>query len=705
MEEEKNQQPEVIDPSEQIQSDVLPVIRIGVETVLSRMPIHNLAKKGKVDIQITRRGPDGDVDVKWEVSYNERYGQPRQLAYKLDTIIVNRRIDEEGRPIPRFIRLGSLNELCEQLRSQKNELKRAIRQNATTSINAKLKYRGNDGSERELEALFTRYSVYFTGEKLPDGRVADAVYIELNGPYREVLNNAPIRPLNYEYLKALAPAPQRFYEIISSRIYAAQKNKNPYARILYSEFCTYSALTRHLDYENFRVQMAKIHKPHLKSGYIVKAHYEETTDAAGNLDWMMCYQPGGRARAEYMTFARKSKQLDAKFEAVEESDNDFSSEPEQGGLSYSTAPAKPRKAAPKDPLLLELTSRGITENKGKKILASLQAGQQVLDQLEWGDYLIQSDPAKFRSPAGFYVYLLTENVIPSAAFETNRQRKAREEAQDRAESERLRQMRLQDEYDDYRSQQVEDYIHSQVLESELTEITARKRQHLAQSYRNFRLMPQETIKSMVWGAVKAEIRPRVKFLSLEEFAAQRESQPNLFTAPEAIEQGREASPALEAKTKEAPEAKKLAASATETPKDVATPPPAEKTPYRSNLSVTADAAQKEPASEREPNESDGLGANEVTLLERYEEFQRKEARRALDRLEILERGRRMKAARTYLLNEHPEKDHYQQLIAEERYEEFHKFSEEHLFKVTLEDLRLPNYEDWKRYALSALSAK
>ena len=46
-----------------------------------------------------------------------------------------------------------------------------------------------------MEADFTRYNVIFTGEKLPDGRRADAVYIILNEPYREVLNNAPMRPV------------------------------------------------------------------------------------------------------------------------------------------------------------------------------------------------------------------------------------------------------------------------------------------------------------------------------------------------------------------------------------------------------------------------------------------------------------------------------------------------------------------------------
>src|SRR5260370_2645416 len=138
----------------QLENTAIDVIR--TETVLSRLPVHNLAKKGRVDIRILKTTPTGEVELKWEVSYNERYGQARQLAYKLDTIIINRRIDEVGKPLPEMIRIGSLNEICEELGSQKNELKRALQQNATTAINAKLMYKDNDGTVRQLEALFTR---------------------------------------------------------------------------------------------------------------------------------------------------------------------------------------------------------------------------------------------------------------------------------------------------------------------------------------------------------------------------------------------------------------------------------------------------------------------------------------------------------------------------------------------------------------------
>jgi hypothetical protein len=68
-----------------------------------------------VDIQISRKNETGEVDLKWEVSYSDRYGQAGQLAYKVETLIINRRIEEERRPLRREIRLGSLAQVCREL--------------------------------------------------------------------------------------------------------------------------------------------------------------------------------------------------------------------------------------------------------------------------------------------------------------------------------------------------------------------------------------------------------------------------------------------------------------------------------------------------------------------------------------------------------------------------------------------------------------
>ena len=40
---------------------------------------------------------EGENDVKREVTYNSKHGQPGPLAYKPDAPVINQRINEEGR--------------------------------------------------------------------------------------------------------------------------------------------------------------------------------------------------------------------------------------------------------------------------------------------------------------------------------------------------------------------------------------------------------------------------------------------------------------------------------------------------------------------------------------------------------------------------------------------------------------------------------
>ena len=145
----------------------------------------------------------------------------------------------------------------------------------------------------------------FTGATLPNGQKADAVYLILNPPYREVLNNAPVRPLNYDYLKQLTPGPQRFYELISRQLFAAIKYDLPSAKLPYSEYCRHAPQQRYFDFDHFKKQMYKIHRPHLQSGYLEKVSFETTTCNEGNRDWLMLYIPGPKAKAEFKTFNSK----------------------------------------------------------------------------------------------------------------------------------------------------------------------------------------------------------------------------------------------------------------------------------------------------------------------------------------------------------------------------------------------------------------
>ena len=260
------------DPATVPLAPLAPLTIIRTETVLSRLPIHNLAKKEGADYHHPENA-QGEMELYWKVSPNVDLGEPRQLAYKLDTLIINRRIDELGRPLPKVLRLDSFKQMCTNLDMTasgrtNDKLKQAFHANAGAYIIAKLRYTATDGTERTLEAGFTRYSVVFTGERLPDGTQADAVYLVLNEPYWEVLNSAPTRPLDYDYLKALTPAAQRCYEILSYKLFAALKYQYPHAKLLYSEYCIFSAQQRYADYPHVKKQMYKVHKPHLASGYL-----------------------------------------------------------------------------------------------------------------------------------------------------------------------------------------------------------------------------------------------------------------------------------------------------------------------------------------------------------------------------------------------------------------------------------------------------
>ena len=53
-------------------------------------------EKGAVTIDLQRLNEAGVADFKWEVTYNSKHGQPGPLAYKVDTLVINRLLDQLG---------------------------------------------------------------------------------------------------------------------------------------------------------------------------------------------------------------------------------------------------------------------------------------------------------------------------------------------------------------------------------------------------------------------------------------------------------------------------------------------------------------------------------------------------------------------------------------------------------------------------------
>src|SRR5256885_17235917 len=71
---------------------------IRTDTVISKLPAHNLFGHGPVNIQINKKDLNGQTKLSWKVSFNPEYGEAGQLAYRIETLVINRRLDEAGRP-------------------------------------------------------------------------------------------------------------------------------------------------------------------------------------------------------------------------------------------------------------------------------------------------------------------------------------------------------------------------------------------------------------------------------------------------------------------------------------------------------------------------------------------------------------------------------------------------------------------------------
>ena len=427
-----------------------PLNPIRVETALSRYPIHRLAKKGEIRIELHEEGERGETTLQWRVTYNSGFGQPGPLAYKLDTLIINRKIEEARRPIPRIICLGSLKEMAERLElgGDTNCVKKALRQNASAFIIAKIRYKLPDGTVQTLEADFTRYSVVFTGERLPDGEKADAVYLILNDIYMQVINGAMTRPLDYDYLKELPPLPQRFYELLSYPMYATLKYDRHRARLTYSEFCTYAPQTRYFDWEHARKQMAKVHAPHKRSGYIAKAEFETTTDGDGRPDWLMFYTPGPKARAEYRAFTKRGGPVMLETERMTPGPESPAAEPMQPEFELprrrklTTEPRPKREPGPPS-LVTELIKREVTKTTAAELVQKHPAEtiQAKLDVFDW--LMEKHDKRVAKSPAGYLVKSITDDYAPPKGFvpkaERRRQEDARQAKEQQAAEDRRRQ--------------------------------------------------------------------------------------------------------------------------------------------------------------------------------------------------------------------------------------------------------------------------
>ncbi len=185
----------------------------------------------------------------------------------------------------------------------------------------------------------------------------------------------------------------------------------------YSEFCRHAPQTRYTGFGPMRKQMAKLHAPHLRSGYLAGVEYEPTSDREGRPDWAMIYTPGPKAKAEYRAFTGK------------------------GGpvlLDVPPTPSQPEPELKVEPeptgLERELVDRGVTRSVAADLVRDFPE-DRIKTQIERVDWLRETKPKRVKDLGAYLAEAVRKDFAAPAGFAGQAER-AEAEAARRAALER-----------------------------------------------------------------------------------------------------------------------------------------------------------------------------------------------------------------------------------------------------------------------------
>jgi len=176
--------------------------------------------------------------------------------------------------------------------------------------------------------------------------------------------------------------------------------------------------------------------------------------------------------------------------------------------------------------LKELVNRGLSEGHARRLLQSLPEGQCVLDQLEYGDWVIAKSKKAIVNPPGFYIYLLRENVIPPNTFESSSTRRAKAIIEEAKGDEERNRLQLEHEYKQFCEERVTNYVETEMNRSEYEGRLQQKMQEVKVSWPR---LPAQSIQEIAGRALRADLYSTVVLPSFDEFCRRHRQMP-LFKA-------------------------------------------------------------------------------------------------------------------------------------------------------------------------------
>jgi hypothetical protein len=145
-----------------------------------------------------------------------------------------------------------------------------------------------------VRGTFNLFTVFFRGQDLPNGQVADTTYFFLHPFDVESLNSFYVKPLDYAYLRQLAnPLTQRLYEVLGLRFRGLRNSA--YTRYEYEHLCQTLPITPQRSLKDAKKVLAPHHDRLYKTGFLAKVEWHARQSVK---PWEVFYWPGSKAQEE-----------------------------------------------------------------------------------------------------------------------------------------------------------------------------------------------------------------------------------------------------------------------------------------------------------------------------------------------------------------------------------------------------------------------
>lgn len=336
--------------------------------------------------------------------------------------------------------------------------------------------------------VFDRVAAF--GMQMPDGSVADRNYVWLSEWQLENINNNYVLPIDFEtYRKLKNHIAKALVPLLQVWLYASRSERRFEKR--YEDLCTILDIRRQKHLSLIKKQLEPSLAELQFHGYLSSVRIEPTSDGR---DYKIVAEHGGKFFRDHKPRAALSGETE--------------------GVSEDSSP----------PLLAALTERGLNQKQARRLLAAIPREQPVMDQLEYGDWLIARSKSAIQNPPGFYTYLLRENILPPDSFETSAKRLMREASTEERRKSHLHRAELEQAYERFCEEEINRFLETEMDEASFHSLVIRKIKDIKSTWPR---LPDDTLTEIAERSVRADLKKTVLLPSFETFCC-RSPQITLF---------------------------------------------------------------------------------------------------------------------------------------------------------------------------------